>query len=131
MRQGVNIRRFMIAVIALAIGMTLCAPSAIAAAAAAGSVPAVRMFGYAKGPAQQFGSAAGRSHYVGASATRSDRKLPGHAAPKPDLAPPAMAAPRHVTVGAVRTAPGHVVTREGTKLAPTASATLADNASYS
>ena len=47
-----------------------------------------------------------------------------------------MAAPKHVTVGAVRTDPGHVVTREGTsqaaaQAAGAASATLADNASYS
>ena len=138
-RRGRNIRRFLIAVMAVAIGMTLCAPSAIAASAAAGgSVPALRLFGYAKGPVQPEGTAAGRSHYVPASATRSapDLKVPGRAAPKPDLAPPAMAAPKHVTVGAVRTDPGHVVTREGTKLvaAPTATAaaaTLADNASYS
>ena len=153
-RRGRNIRRFVIAVMAVALGMTLCAPSAVAVSAAAGgSVPAVRMLGYAKGPAQRDGTAAGRSHYVPASATRSGLKVPGHAAPKPDLAPPAMAAPKHVTVGAVPMEPGHVVTHagvgQGTKKAATqpatakgtsqaaaqaagaASATLADNASYS
>jgi RHS repeat-associated protein len=139
-RRGRNIRRLVIAVMAVAIGMTVCAPSVIAAAAAVGgSVPAVRMFGYAKGPAQRDGTAAGRSHYVPASATRSQLTVSGHAAPKPDLAPPAMAAPEHVTVGAARTDAGHVVTLEGTKrvasvsasAASAASATLADNASYS
>src|ERR1700727_541369 len=125
-RRGRNIRRFVIAVMALAISMTLCAPSAIAVAAAmGGSVPAVRMFGYAKGPAQPTGTAAGRSHYVSASATRSDLKVPGRAAPKPDLAPPAMAAPKQVTVSAVRTAPGHVVTHRDTKHAAPGAVTAA------
>jgi RHS repeat-associated protein len=139
-RRGRSIRRLVIALIAFAIGMTLCAPSAIAVAVAGGAVPAVRMFGYAKGPVQEDGTAAGRPHYVAASATRSSLKVPGHAAPVPGLAPPAMAAPRHVTVGAVRTDPGHVVTRGGVRggtsqaAAPAASAAaaaLADDASYS
>ena len=104
-RRGRNIRRFVIVVMAVALGMTVCAPSAIAVSAAAGgSVPAVRMFGYAKGPAQQMGTAAGRSHYVPASATRSDLKIPGHAAPKPDLAPPAMAAPSVLTANPIQAA---------------------------
>jgi RHS repeat-associated protein len=130
-RRGRSIRHLLITVIALATGIALFAPSTVLAAAAA-SVPTVHMFGYASGPAQRDGTAAGRSHYVPASATRSDLKTPGHAAPKPDLAPPAMADPRHVTVGAVKVGAGHVVTHGGTKSAAiTASTTLAYDASYS
>jgi hypothetical protein len=98
-------------VVALLLGM--CAQVAFASPAGAAGVPAVTMHGYAKGPAQQTGSAAGRAHYVPASATRASATLAtgtkGHAAPVPDLAPPAMGTRVRVSVGAVTRAAGAMV----------------------
>jgi len=124
---------------AFVIGITLCAPTAVATTAIQNrTVPPPKMYGYAAGPAQQNGTAAGRSHYVPASATRTDLRAPGHSAPRPDLAPPAMATGKLVPTGEARTASGHVVTHAGTGGGTTqgtvqaaAAATLADNASYS
>jgi RHS repeat-associated protein len=135
--RGRNIRRCVVAVTAFVVGMALCSPGAVAGQVTqGGTVPSPKMYGYAAGPAQRDGTAAGRSHYVPASATRTDLRVPGHPAPKPDLAPPAMAARKLVRTGAVRTAPGHVVThretRAGTlKGSELAAAAVADNASYS
>ena len=146
-RRGRNIRRCVVTVTAFVIGITLCAPTAVAAEAIQNrTVPPPKMYGYAAGPAQHNGTAAGRSHYAPASATRTDLRVPGHSAPPPDLAPPAMAAGKLVPTGQTRTAPGHVVTQGGTGGATpqattpgtvqataqaAAAATLADNASYS
>jgi RHS repeat-associated protein len=114
--------------------MAICAPVAFAAQAIH-TVAAPKMYGYAAGPGQRDGTAAGRSHYVSASATRTNSRVPGHSAPTPALAPPAMATRKQVHIGGVRTAPGHVVTHDpttgGTDQATAAATTLADNASYS
>jgi RHS repeat-associated protein len=137
-RPGRSLRRRVAVAVAFVLGMSVCAPSAFAAVAGHGPVvPAVTMHGYAKGPAQRNGTAAGRRHYVPASATRTGLRVPGHHAPVPDLAASPMAARRHVFVRAVRVAPGHLVThrRVGGGGLPAASlvreATVADNASYS
>jgi Domain of unknown function (DUF6531) len=135
--RGRKIRRSAVAMLtAFMVGMIVCAPSAVAAQAIRfRTVPPPKMYGYAAGPAQRDGTAAGRSHYVPASATRTDQRAPGHSAPKPNLAPPAMAAPKLVQTGEERTAPGHVVihqgTGQGTILRTAAAATVTDNASYS
>jgi RHS repeat-associated protein len=114
-RRGRNIRRFVVVITTFVIGMTVCAPGAFAGQASQGpTVPALKMHGYAAGPAQHDGTAAGKRHYVPASATRTGLRVPGHHAPAADLAPPAMAARKLVRTGAVRTAPGHVVTHHGT-----------------
>jgi RHS repeat-associated protein len=126
----------------LIVGTTMSAPAAIAEMAVKyPAIPAPSMHGYASGPAQLNGTAAGKSHYVPASATRTSLTAPGHAAPAPDLAPPAMAARKTAQTGAVKTAPGHAVTHasgrqaQGAKGASAASAssaaTVADDASYS
>jgi hypothetical protein len=69
--------------------MIICAPSAAAVPTAAGStVPSPKMFGYAAGPAQRIGTAAGKPHYVSPSATRAGAvagRLKGHQAPVPAL----------------------------------------------
>src|SRR5215472_15379165 len=115
-RRGRNIRRGVVAVAtALAVGIIGLLPGAVAAhASGVRTVPPPKMYGYTAGPAERDGTAAGRSHYVPASATRTRLRIPGHRAPKPDLAPPAMAARKLVHVGAERTAPGHLVTHRGT-----------------
>ena len=99
--------------------------------------PAPTMYGYAKGPAQRSGTAAGRPHYVPASATRTGLRVSGHHAPAAKLAPPPMAARKLVHTGVARIAPGHLVThrrtRGGTPLAAPAKRAAAsgtDNASY-
>jgi hypothetical protein len=52
--------------------LAIFAPGAAAVpAASGGSVPSPKMFGYAAGPAQRDGTAAGKAHYVPASATRT------------------------------------------------------------
>jgi RHS repeat-associated protein len=127
-RRSRNIRRCVVAMIAFVIGVAVCTPVALAVQTTqdpAASAP--KMYGYAAGPAQRDGTAAGRSHYVPASATRTDLRVPGHRAPEPNLAPPTMAARKLVHTGEVRTAPGHVVTHQGMA----AATTVADNASYS
>ncbi len=135
-RRGRNIRRCVVAVTAaFSVGIFVFVPGARAAQASGlRAVPPPKMYGYAAGPAQRDGTAAGRSHYVPASATRTGLRMPGHSAPKPDLAPPAMAARKLVRTGEARTAPGHVVThqrtRQGTDKGTSAAATVADNASY-
>jgi len=92
---------------------SICVPSAVAMPVLSGSgVPAVKMFGYAHGPVQQIGSAAGKPHYVPASATRVRQAaagIKGHAAPMPQLAPPAVGTRIPVTVGSVKMPPGHEV----------------------
>jgi RHS repeat-associated protein len=128
-RRGRNIRRFSVAMTASVIGMAVCVPGASAAQTIGSrSVPPPKMYGYATGPAQRDGTAAGKSHYVPASATRTDLRMPGHRAPEPDLAPPAMAARKRVRIGQARTSPGRVVTHRAGRAA---TATVANNASYS
>src|SRR5260370_233436 len=95
----------------------VCVPDASAMPAAAGSVvPSPKMFGYAAGPAQRTGTAAGRPHYVPASATRAAAvagRLKGHQAPVPALAPPAVGARTLVTTGSAPMTPGHLVAGTG------------------
>ena len=113
-RRGRNIRRFAGVMTALVIGVTLCAPTTVAAQAVLNpTVPSPTMHGYAAGPAQHNGTAAGRSHYVPASATQTGLRMPGHSAPKPDLAQPAMARAKLVQTGETKTSPGHIVSHEG------------------
>ena len=70
--------RAVAAVTAGAMCLVVCAPVAAAAPAAAGrNVPPVKMYGYAKGPAEREGSAAGRAHYVPASDTQAGRRARG------------------------------------------------------
>ncbi len=74
------------------------------------------MFGYAAGPAQRVGTAAGKPHYVPASATRAGAvagQLKGHRAPVPALAPPTVGTRTLVTTGSAPMAPGHVVAGTG------------------
>ncbi|HET9171596.1 MAG TPA: DUF6531 domain-containing protein, partial [Actinospica sp.] len=141
-RRGRTYWRFMAVFTAFVIGANIYTP-AVMAAMAKTYTPTATMYGYASAPAQHDGTAAGRSHYVPAAATRAKQTTPGHAAPNAGLAPPAMAAGKTVPTGAVKTAPGHVVTHtveqqgtngtrspkaaQGTK----AAATVADDASYS
>ena len=140
-RRGRIIRRCMMATAAFAMGSAFCAPSAMAGQVTGyPSVPAPTLHGYAAGPGQHDGTAAGRSHYVPASATRTSQRTPGHSAPNPGLAPPAMAAAKLVRTGETKTSPGHIVTHDGTQPgtqeaplaapAAAAAASVADNASY-
>jgi RHS repeat-associated protein len=140
-RRGRNIRRGVVAATtALALGIIGLLPGAVAAhASGVRTVPPPKMFGYTGGPAERDGTAAHRPHYVPASATRTHLRIPGHRAPRPDLAPPAMAPRKLVHVAATRTAPGHLVTHrgarrvtsQGTRLGTAAAAAVTDNASYS
>jgi RHS repeat-associated protein len=141
-RRGRIIRRCTVAMATFAMGSAFCAPTAVAGQVVRHPpVPAPTMHGYAAGPAQHDGTAAGRSHYVPASATRTGLRVPGHSAPRPDLAPPPMAAAKLVRTGETKTSPGHVVTRGATRAASSqtalpraakaAAASVADNASYS
>jgi YD repeat-containing protein len=80
--------------------------------ASGGGVPAPKMYGYAAGPVQQMGSAAGKAHYVPASATQAKSavgSVKGHAAPTPDLASPAIGGRVGVSVGAVKRASGNLI----------------------
>lgn len=158
-RRGRRTWRITAVLAAFIIGGNMYAPAAMAATAMKyAAVAAPSMYGYASGPGQHDGTAAGKSHYVPASATRTNLTTPGHAAPTANLAPPAMAARKAVQTGAVKTAAGHVVTHAGAghgmnnatragmgatagtaagtaagtspALSP-AAATVADNASYS
>lgn len=139
-RRGRIIRRCMVAMATFALGSAFCAPTAVAGQVVRyPAVPAPTMHGYAAGPAQHDGTAAGRSHYVPASATRTSLRVPGHSAPKPDLAPPPMATARLVRTGETKTSPGHLVTHDRSRVtsrrtahaATAAAAGVADNASYS
>jgi len=145
-RRGRIIRLCMVAMAVFAMGSAFCAPSAVAGQVIQyPTVPAPTMHGYAAGPGQHDGTAARRSHYVPASATRTSLRALGHSAPKPDLAPPAMAAPKIMQTGETATSPGHLVTPDGTQQgtqqvsqqaplaapAVAAAASVADNASYS
>lgn len=115
-RRGRRTLRFTAVSAAFALGGTIYVPTAAVAATAIAypAVPAPSMYGYAAGPGQHDGTAAGKSHYVPASATRTNLTgSSGHAAPAPDVAPPAMAGRATVQTGSVKTAPGHVVTHAG------------------
>ncbi len=93
-----------------ALSVALC--SAVAAAAPLGGVPTPEMFGYAAGPVQHNGTAAGKAHRVPASATRAHPaagSIKGHPAPAPDLAPPPMGTRARVRTGPARMAAGHQV----------------------
>ncbi len=119
------------------------APAALALPVIHGAgLPAVEMFGYASGPSQHRGTAAGKAHYVPASATRAAPALAtprGHRAPKPDLAPPSMGTPALIRTRSARMAAGRDVVRHDivrpsrTVRAGTASPAVAgpDNATYS
>jgi RHS repeat-associated protein len=114
-----------------------------------GGVAPVRMYGYAKGPAQKDGTAAGRPHYVSVSATRARGAggVKGHAAPKLPALPAPFGTRTLVRVGTTRMPYGHLVTghrgtpgtsgssgTSGPASASPASLTLSggtDNASYS
>ena len=75
-------------------------------------MPSPKMFGYAAGPAQRDGTAAGKAHYVPASATRAGAvagHLKGHQAPVPALAPPPVGSRTLVTTGSAQMPAGHVV----------------------
>jgi hypothetical protein len=132
-RRGRNIRRGVVAMTtAVVLGVSLGTPGALAAQAGQGlSVPKPTMHGYKEGPAQHNGTAAGKRHYVPASATRTKLRVPGHHAPTPDLAPPAMAARKPVRTGVVRIAPGHVVTHERSSGSKTGATSPARNPSPS
>jgi hypothetical protein len=96
--------------VAVVLGTPILAPAALAAPAAYGSgLPTVEMFGYAKGPAQHHGTAAGKGHYVPASATRAAPALVrgrGHRTPKPNLAPSPMGTPALVPTHSATMAAG-------------------------
>jgi RHS repeat-associated protein len=90
-----------------------------ASAVSGGELPAIKLFSYARGPAQHHGTAAGKAHYVPASATRAKPALAGvrgHRAPKPHLAPspigtPALAHTRSARRGAGHEIVGHKIAR--------------------
>src|ERR1700722_8471225 len=67
-------------------GLFLNVPDAVVASVPPGSgVPAVKMYGYTRGPRQHDGTAAGKAHYTSARATRahaSARRIKGHRAPR-------------------------------------------------
>jgi RHS repeat-associated protein len=127
----------------IAASATVCAPAAVAAQISLQHVAPPKMFGYAAGPAQRNGTAAGKAHYVPASTTTT--RLPagkGRRAPVPDLALPPMAARTQVHVGVTRMARGHAVAHHGQSPTPSPATTTArvlaailgggtDNASYS
>ena len=116
-RQGRVFPRSWTRVVALAsvalACMITCAPGALAVSGARkGGGPAVRMFGYARGPAQHNGTAAGKAHRAPASATRARAvkgSISGHRAPKPHLAPPPVGTRKRVRTGSARMARGHEV----------------------
>ena len=116
-RQGRVFPRAWIRVVALvtvaSLGTITCAPGALAMPVARkGGGPAVRMFGYARGPAQHNGTAAGKAHRVPASATRAravEGRIRGHRAPTPHLAPPPVGTRERVLTGSARMARGHEV----------------------
>ncbi len=136
-------------VMAASSGIVIWAPAASAVPVIhRGGLPAVKMLGYANGPRQHGGTAAGRPHRVPASATRAKPALaartPGHRAPKPDLAPPPMAAPslvhtRSARMPAGHDVVGHAIARAGRPVpgkpaagkSVAAPAVVTDNASYS
>ena len=158
-RRGTRTLRYLAVLAAFIICGNIYAPAVMAATAMKyAAVAAPSMYGYTSGPGQQNGTAAGKSHYVPASATQTKLTAPGHATPAANLAPPPMAARKPVQTGAVRTAVGHVVSHGGAARAgqigaragtetPTGTAagaatgtgaaqspaatTVADNASYS
>jgi RHS repeat-associated protein len=89
------------------------APVVLAASAVTGKgLPTVKLFGYARGPAQHQGTAAGQAHYVPASATRAKSSLAGvrgHRAPKPHLAPVPIGTPALVHTRSARRGAGHEI----------------------
>ncbi|HXS63847.1 MAG TPA: DUF6531 domain-containing protein [Streptosporangiaceae bacterium] len=81
-------------------------------------LPAVKLFGYARGPAEHHGTAAGRAHYVPASATRAKPALAGgrgHRAPKPNLAPAPIGTPALMHTRSARRGAGYEIV--GNKIA--------------
>jgi RHS repeat-associated protein len=96
-----------------ALAVMICVPAAVAApTGTGGGVPSPKMFGYAAGPVQHVGTAAGKPHYVPASATRTTMApggIKGHAAPVPALAPPPVGSRTLVTTGSAQMAAGHLV----------------------
>jgi RHS repeat-associated protein len=137
-RRVFSRRRYQALAVTLGVtmGMGTVAPVALAAPGPRG-LPSAQMFGYAKGPAQKIGSAAGRAHYVPATATQARAGgVKGHRAPKLRLVPPPIGTRTLVRVPAVRMPRGHVVV--GRNVAPSAgrralevaAASGADNATY-
>src|SRR5215469_14204941 len=101
------------AVTAACVFLGLVAPVARAATGRpGGGVTPVRMYGYAKGPAQKYGTAAGRPHHVSASATRARGAggVKGHRAPKLAALPAPVGTRTLVRVGVARMPSGHLVT---------------------
>lgn len=102
----------------------LFAPAADASPAlVGGQIPSAKMYGYAAGPKQHVGSAAGLAHYVPASATRAKAgtgTIKGHPAPVPELAPQAVGTTVPVTAGAVRMPSGHEVAHHEVAANPSA-----------
>ena len=97
--------------------LAIFAPGAAAVpAASSGTVPSPKMFGYAAGPGERIGTAAGRSHTVPASATRAGAvagHLKGHQAPAPALAPPPVGSRTLVTTGSADMPAGRLVAGSG------------------
>lgn len=134
--------RLRVAVLATVVvsGMAVLVPAAAAAPGSPGSgLPAVRLFGYAAGPSQHNGTAAGRAHRVPASATRAaatSAKPTGHRAPEPKSVPVPIGVPTPVHTSAARMPAGqeivdHAVAGSATGTATPSVTTVADNASYS
>ena len=89
------------------------APVGAAAVRAGHGSRSAGLFGYAAGPRQHLGTAAGRPHRVPVSATRarvSPGRIRGHRAPRPHLAPPPVGTPAHVRTGSARMPRGLLVT---------------------
>src|SRR5580693_3503449 len=101
-------RPFWLKAIALATAVTwvllyFWTPVALAVPSAdSGKLPAVKLFGYARGPSERHGTAARKAHYVPASATRAKPTrgvTAGHRAPQPRLAPSPVGVPALVQTG--------------------------------
>ena len=122
---------------AMTLALVVCMPAALAATAVAGAgLPTPKMFGYAAGPAQHIGTAAGKPHYVSASATRASAAaggIKGHPAPAPALALPSVGSRTLVTTGSAQMAPGHLVagSASGAAGSPQPSASPSPSASAS
>jgi RHS repeat-associated protein len=105
------------AVTAGSVSLLVLAPVAVAAPAVVSrAVPPVTMHGYTNGPGEHDGTAAGKPHYVPASATQAGTVTghpKGHQAPAPDLAPPPVGSRTLVTTGSATMAPVHIVTGQG------------------
>ena len=71
-RTRARLRAIAIVVVA-SLAILMCPPVFAVSAAGMAGLPAVKMFGYAAGPVEHVGSAAGLAHYVPASVTRAGK----------------------------------------------------------